>query len=85
MTRVKHNRGFKDCKIKPNKHAKQNLTLNLRSRKRRDVKSGDKVLFGKWSGTEVKIDGKEVLIMKESDTLGVIENLTRSTRLSARD
>ncbi|MBI1384027.1 MAG: co-chaperone GroES [Rhizobiales bacterium] len=38
-----------------------------------DVKVGDRVLFGKWSGTEVKIDGKEVLIMKESDIMGVIE------------
>jgi chaperonin GroES len=38
-----------------------------------DVKKGDKVLFGKWSGTEVKIDGEELLIMKESDILGVIE------------
>lgn len=38
-----------------------------------DVKVGDKVLFGKWSGTEVKIDGEEVLIMKESDILGVLE------------
>ena len=38
-----------------------------------DVKSGDKVLFGKWSGTEVKIDGQELLIMKESDVMGVIE------------
>ncbi|QPC41382.1 co-chaperone GroES [Kaustia mangrovi] len=38
-----------------------------------DVKKGDKVLFGKWSGTEVKIDGKEVLIMKESDIMGVLE------------
>ncbi|MCK1541111.1 co-chaperone GroES [Bradyrhizobium sp. 147] len=38
-----------------------------------DVKVGDRVLFGKWSGTEVKIDGKELLIMKESDLLGVIE------------
>jgi chaperonin GroES len=37
-----------------------------------DVKEGDKVLFGKWSGTEVKIDGQEVLIMKESDIMGVI-------------
>ena len=37
-----------------------------------DVKKGDKVLFGKWSGTEVKIDGEELLIMKESDILGVI-------------
>ncbi|MGL4294880.1 MAG: co-chaperone GroES [Aestuariivirga sp.] len=37
-----------------------------------DVKKGDKVLFGKWSGTEVKIDGVELLIMKESDIMGVI-------------
>ncbi len=37
-----------------------------------DLKSGDKVLFGKWSGTEVKIDGQELLIMKESDVMGVI-------------
>ena len=38
-----------------------------------DVKVGDRVLFGKWSGTEVKIDGQELLIMKESDVMGVIE------------
>jgi chaperonin GroES len=38
-----------------------------------DVKAGDTVLFGKWSGTEVKIDGEELLIMKESDILGVLE------------
>jgi chaperonin GroES len=38
-----------------------------------DVKAGDRVLFGKWSGTEVKIDGQDLLIMKESDLLGVIE------------
>jgi chaperonin GroES len=38
-----------------------------------DVKPGDRVLFGKWSGTEVKIDGEELLIMKESDLLGVVE------------
>jgi chaperonin GroES len=38
-----------------------------------DVKIGDRVLFGKWSGTEVKINGEDVLIMKESDVLGVIE------------
>ena len=37
-----------------------------------DVKSGDKILFGKWSGTEVTVDGKELLIMKESDILGII-------------
>lgn len=38
-----------------------------------DVKAGDIILFGKWSGTEVKIDGEELLIMKESDIMGVIE------------
>ena len=39
-----------------------------------DVKAGDRVLFGKWSGTEVKIDGQELLIMKESDVMGVLTN-----------
>ena len=38
-----------------------------------DVKKGDRVLYGKWSGTEVKIDGKDYLIMKESDIMGIIE------------
>jgi chaperonin GroES len=38
-----------------------------------DVKKGDRVLFGKWSGTEVKIDGEDLLIMKESDVMGIIE------------
>jgi chaperonin GroES len=38
-----------------------------------EVRVGDRVLFGKWSGTEVKIDGKELLIMKESDILGIVE------------
>jgi chaperonin GroES len=38
-----------------------------------DLKKGDKVLFGKWSGTEVKIDGQDLLIMKESDVMGVLE------------
>jgi chaperonin GroES len=38
-----------------------------------DVKTGDRVLFGKWSGTEVKLDGEELLIMKESDVMGIIE------------
>jgi chaperonin GroES len=38
-----------------------------------DVKEGDRVLFGKWSGTEVKIDGEELLIMKESDIMGIVE------------
>jgi chaperonin GroES len=38
-----------------------------------DVKAGDRVLFGKWSGSEVRIDGEDLLIMKESDIMGVIE------------
>ena len=38
-----------------------------------DVKKGDKVLFGKWSGTEVNVDGEELLIMKESDIMGIVE------------
>ncbi len=44
-----------------------------------DVRVGDRVLFGKWSGTEVKIDGEDLIIMKESDILGVVE-ATASTR-----
>ena len=38
-----------------------------------DVKAGDRILFGKWSGTEVKLDGEELLIMKESDIMGILE------------
>ena len=38
-----------------------------------DVKAGDRVIFGKWSGTEVKIDGEELMIMKESDVMGIID------------
>lgn len=38
-----------------------------------DVKAGDRILFGKWSGTEVKVDGKELLIMNEADVLGIID------------
>ena len=38
-----------------------------------EVKAGDRILFGKWSGTEVKLDGEELLIMKESDIMGIIE------------
>jgi chaperonin GroES len=47
-----------------------------------DVKPGDRVLFGKWSGTEVKMDGEELLIMKESDILGIVEH-TASVRKAA--
>ncbi len=43
-----------------------------------DVKAGDRVLFGKWSGTEVKVDGEELLIMKESDVMGVIEGTAKA-------
>ncbi|TIW51943.1 MAG: co-chaperone GroES, partial [Mesorhizobium sp.] len=39
-----------------------------------DVKAGDRILFGKWSGTEIKLNGEDLLIMKESDVMGVIEN-----------
>ena len=39
-----------------------------------DIKVGDRVLFGKWSGTEVKLDGEELLIMKESDIMGILDN-----------
>jgi chaperonin GroES len=45
-----------------------------------DVKAGDRVLFGKWSGTEVKIDGEEFLIMKESDIMGVVEGSAKAKR-----
>jgi chaperonin GroES len=45
-----------------------------------DVKKGDRVLFGKWSGTEVKIDGQDLLIMKESDILGVLEGPVASKK-----
>ena len=45
-----------------------------------DVKAGDRVLFGKWSGTEVKIDGEELMIMKESDIMGVIEGKAKSSK-----
>ena len=48
-----------------------------------DVKAGDRILFGKWSGTEVKIDGEELVIMKESDILGIIEGGAASKRKAA--
>ena len=47
-----------------------------------DVKAGDRVLFGKWSGTEVRIDGEELMIMKESDIMGVLEG-AKSSRKAA--
>jgi chaperonin GroES len=48
-----------------------------------DLKIGDKILFGKWSGTEVKIDGQELLIMKESDVMGVIEDAGAAKKKAA--
>ena len=48
-----------------------------------DVKASDRVLFGKWSGTEVKIDGEDLLIMKESDVMGVIENTSATKKKAA--
>ena len=47
------------------------------------VKAGDRVLFGKWSGTEVKLDGEELLIMKESDIMGIIEGQPAAKRKAA--
>ncbi len=48
-----------------------------------DVKAGDRVLFGKWSGTEVKLDGEELLIMKESDLMGVVEGAPAARKKAA--
>jgi chaperonin GroES len=48
-----------------------------------EVKAGDRILFGKWSGSEVKIDGEELLIMKESDILGVLEGAAASKKKAA--
>ena len=52
------------------------------SRVEPDVKAGDRVLFGKYSGTEVKIDGEELLIMREDEILGIIERATKSAKSS---
>jgi chaperonin GroES len=48
-----------------------------------DVKVGDRILFGKWSGTEVRIDGEDLLIMKESDILGIVEGAAAPARKAA--
>jgi chaperonin GroES len=48
-----------------------------------DLKAGDRVLFGKWSGTEVKVDGEDLLIMKESDIMGVIEGAAAPKKKAA--
>ena len=45
-----------------------------------DLKSGDRILFGKWSGTEIKIEGEDLLIMKEGDVMGVVESPAASSR-----
>jgi chaperonin GroES len=47
------------------------------------VKAGDRVLFGKWSGTEVRIDGEDLLIMKESDIMGVVEGTVADLKKAA--
>jgi chaperonin GroES len=47
-----------------------------------DLKAGDRVLFGKWSGTEVKLDGEELVIMKESDVMGVIEHSAAAQKVA---
>jgi chaperonin GroES len=47
-----------------------------------DVKTGDRVLFGKWSGTEIKIDGEELMIMKESDVMGIVEGAVAAAKSS---
>ena len=48
-----------------------------------DVKAGDRILFGKWSGTEVRIDGEDLLIMKESDIMGVVEGAATASKKAA--
>jgi len=48
-----------------------------------DVKDGDRILFGKWSGTEVKLDGEELVIMKETDVMGIIEGQPAAKRKAA--
>ena len=48
-----------------------------------EVKAGDRILFGKWSGTEVKLDGEELLIMKESDIMGIVEGSATAQKKAA--
>ena len=48
-----------------------------------EVKAGDLILFGKWSGTEVRIDGEDLLIMKEADVMGIIAKSDRATEIAA--
>jgi chaperonin GroES len=49
-----------------------------------DLKAGDRILFGKWSGTEIKLEGEELLIMKESDVMGVVEGRAENRAAAAR-
>jgi len=49
-----------------------------------DLKVGDRILFGKWSGTEIKLDGEELLIMKESDVMGVVQNSPAPSRAAGK-
>ena len=48
-----------------------------------ELKAGDRILFGKWSGTEIKLDGEDLLIMKESDVMGIIEGAAAPARKAA--
>ena len=48
-----------------------------------DVKAGDTILFGKWSGTEIKLDGEDLLIMKEADIMGIVEAPAKATKKAA--
>ena len=48
-----------------------------------EVKEGDRILFGKWSGTEVKLDGEELLIMKESDIMGIVDSVPAAKKKAA--
>ncbi len=48
-----------------------------------DVRAGDRILFGKWSGSEVKIDGEELVIMKESDIMGIVENVKKAKKVKS--
>jgi len=71
---------------KSRRKARSSLLVLARETKGRlipiDLKAGDRVLFGKWSGTEVKIDDEELLIMKESDVMGVLEGVKASRKVA---
>jgi chaperonin GroES len=63
--------------VGPGARNEQGLIVEL------EVKAGDRILFGKWSGNEVKLDGEELLIMKESDIMGIIENAPIASKKAA--